>query len=63
MTLTNVNTVNFDRVAETYPGKSMGAAATALKGSMGVQEMVQGELQQMMRELTPHLGQNIDIEA
>jgi hypothetical protein len=63
MTLGNVNTVSFDRLAEAYPTKPMGAAASALKGSLGVQEMVQGELQQMMRELAPHLGQNIDIEA
>ena len=63
MTIGNVDTVSFDRLAEAYPTKPLGAAASALKGSMGVQEMVQGELQQMMQELTPHLGQNIDIEA
>ena len=41
----------------------MGAASSALKGSMEMQEMIQGELAQMMREITPHLGQNIDVEA
>ena len=42
------NTVNFDRLAEAYPTKPLGAAASALKGSPGVQETVQGELQQML---------------
>ena len=60
---TNVNTVSFDKLAETYPTKQMGAGTSALKGSMGTHEMVHNELQQMMREISPHLGQNIDVEA
>lgn len=63
MTIGNMNSVSFDRLAEAYPSKSMGSGMSALKGSLGSYEMVQTELQQMMRELTPHLGQNIDIEA
>jgi hypothetical protein len=65
MTIANINTnnVSFDKLAEAYPTKSMGAGASALKGSMGAHKMVHTELQQMMSELTPHLGQNIDVEA
>jgi hypothetical protein len=65
MTITsmNVNTVSFDKLAEVYPTRQMGTGTSALKGSMGTHEMVQTELQEMMRELTPHLGQNIDVEA
>ena len=63
MTIGNMNNVSFDRLASAYPNQAMGSGMSALKGSLGSYEMVQTELQQMMRELTPHLGQNIDIEA
>lgn len=60
---TNVSNVGFDKLAETYPTKPMGASASALKGSIETQEMIQGELAEMVKEVTPHLGQNIDVEA
>jgi hypothetical protein len=50
----DTNTVGFDKLA---------AAASALKGSIETHEMIQGEIQQMMKELQPHLGQNIDVEV
>jgi hypothetical protein len=59
----NLNTVSFDSLEAAYPTKQMGAAASALKGSLGSHEMVHNELQQMLREITPHLGQNIDVSA
>jgi len=63
MNVGNVSNINFDRLAEAYPNNLMGAGTSALKGSLGAQEMIQSEIQQMMRELTPHLGQNLDIEG
>ena len=59
----SVSNINFNKLSASYPTKPMGAASSALKGSMEMQEMIQGELAQMMREITPHLGQNIDVEA
>jgi len=61
--VTSLNTVGFDKLAETYPTKGMGAASSALKGSLEVQEMVQKDIARMMRDITPHLGQQIDISA
>lgn len=60
---TNISSVGYEKLAGAYPTKPMGAASSALKGSMEMQEMIQGELAQMMRDITPHLGQNIDVEA
>jgi hypothetical protein len=60
---TNISSVGYEKVTGAYPTKSMGAASSALKGSIETQEMIQGELAQMMRDITPHLGQNIDVEA
>ncbi len=55
--------VNFDKLSAAYPSKPSGAGSSALKGSMEVHEMQHRELQDMMKELTPHLGQNVDMEA
>jgi len=55
--------VGFDRLSETYLSSPQGSGSSALKGSLETQEMIQGEIAQMMKEITPHLGQNIDIEA
>lgn len=57
------NNVSFDKLAQAYPAKTAGASASALKGSMSTQKMIHSELQQMMKDLTPHLGQTIDVEA
>ena len=59
----SISNVGFDKLTEAYPTKPMGASASALKGSLETQEMVQGELAEMVKEITPHLGQNIDVEA
>lgn len=61
--VTSLNTVGFDKLAEAYPSKEVGAASSALKGSLEVQEMVQKDIAQMMKDVTPHLGQQIDISA
>lgn len=58
-----MSNIGFDKLAGAYPTKPMGAASSALKGSLETQEMIQGELAQMMKDITPHLGQNIDVEA
>ena len=54
---------NIDKLAAAYPSNPQGASSSALQGSLGAHEMIQGNLQEMMREVTPHLGQNLDIEA
>lgn len=54
---------NIDKLSAAYPSKPMGASSSALKGSLETQEMIQADLAQMMKEITPYLGQNIDIEA
>ncbi|MCP5103621.1 MAG: hypothetical protein GY950_09595 [bacterium] len=59
----SINTVGLDKLAEAYPNKPIGAASSALKGSLETQEMVQGNIAEMMKEISPHLGQNIDVEA
>jgi len=56
-------TPNIDKLASAYSSQSQGAASGALKGSIDSQEMIQGTLAQRRREVTPHLGQNLDIEA
>jgi hypothetical protein len=61
--INNLQSVGFDKLTEAYPSKPGGAGMSALKGSIGMQEMIQGELAEMMKELQPHLGQNIDVEA
>ncbi len=61
--INNMGQVGFDKLASTYPNKPMGASASALKGSMETQEMVQKDISQMMKDVTPHLGHNLDVEA
>ena len=61
--INNAGQVGFDKLSATYPSKPSGASSSALKGSMETQEMVQGRISEMMREVTPHLGQQIDVEA
>jgi len=65
MTITNNNlqSIGFDKLAAAYPTKQMGAASSGLKGALETQEMIQSDIAQMMRDVTPHLGQNIDVEA
>jgi hypothetical protein len=60
---TGANSIGFDKLSEAYPSKPMGAASSALKGSLETQEMVQKDIAQMMKDITPHLGQNIDVQA
>lgn len=54
---------NFDKLSAAYNSKPQGAASSAFKGSLETQEMIQGTISQMMKEVTPHLGQNLDIQA
>lgn len=60
---TSANAVTFDQLSEAYTSKPVSAGMSALKGSMGNHEMVHQDLQEMMKDLTPHLGQNVDVEA
>lgn len=39
------------------------SVSSGLKGALETQEMIQGELAQMMKDVTPHLGQNVDIRG
>ncbi|MCP4214988.1 MAG: putative motility protein [bacterium] len=55
--------VDFDKLTAAYPSKSSTDGTSAAKGAMEVQEMVQEDLSKMMRDVTPHLGQNLDLEA
>ncbi len=59
-TLSSISTANLEKA---YSNAQIGAATSALKGALEVQEVIQMELMQMMKELSPHLGQNIDITA
>ena len=61
--ITNTGQVGFDKLNAAYQSKPVSAGAGALKGSMEVHEMVHQDLSQMMREVQPHLGQNLDVEA
>lgn len=61
--ITNTGQVGFDKLNAAYQSKPAGAASGALKGSMEVHEMVHQDLSKMMREVQPHLGQNLDIEV
>ena len=61
--ISNMTSIGFDKLAEAYPGKQMGAASSALKGSMDVQEMIQKDIAQMMKDVSPHLGQQLDISV
>ncbi len=55
--------VGFDRLAEAYSSKPLGSGTSALKGSLENQEMAQREIAEMMKDVSPHLGRNIDMEA
>jgi hypothetical protein len=57
----NINSVG--KLASAYPTKQMGASASGLKGALETQEMIQQGLSKMMRDVTPHLGQNVDVRA
>lgn len=51
-------------VSQASPGSAAGAAAMkAMKASMEIAKMEQAGLAMMMRQITPHLGQNIDVRA
>lgn len=63
MTVSNLSSVGFDRLAAAYSEKPGTVGTSALKGSIKIQKMIQNNLSEMMRDITPKLGQNIDVEA
>ncbi len=54
------NVIN-NTVSNVSAGINQAAGMSALKASINIEAQTQLELVQMMKELTPHLGQNIDI--
>jgi hypothetical protein len=64
MTIGNINASSLSAVSAAQTSSAPGSVGvSALKGAMNVEAMVQGNLSQMLREATPHLGQNLDIEV
>ncbi len=61
--MNGINSVSFDKLAQAYPSKPTAAGTSALKGAMEMQEIIQNDLTEMMRDITPHLGQNVNMEA
>ena len=61
--INSMGPVGFDKLASTYPSKAAGASSSALKGSLESQEMIQKGISKMMKDVQPHLGQSIDMEA
>lgn len=54
------NVIN-NTVSNISAGINQTAGMSALKASINIEAQTQMELVQMMKELTPYLGQNIDI--
>jgi hypothetical protein len=63
MTVGNLNSIGFDQLNAAYGSSQVSTGASALKGAMNTQKMIQNSLSQMLREVTPHLGQHINVEA
>ncbi len=63
MIISNATSIGFDKLAAAYTSKPGTVGTSALKGSMNVQKMIQNNLSKMMADVTPKLGQNIDMEA
>ncbi len=62
MMITNASSVGFDKLSAAY-ASNPSTGTSALKGALNTQILQQAELSEMMREATPHLGQNVDMEA
>jgi hypothetical protein len=63
-TITSLNSnMNTAVLSSAYPTAQVGAAVTGLKGALETQQMIQANLAAMMQDITPHLGQNIDVMA
>ncbi|MCP5048666.1 MAG: putative motility protein [bacterium] len=62
MMINNLSTVGFDTLSAAYPTQA-GSGTSALKGANETHEMVHTNLSQMMKDVNPNLGQNIDIEV
>ncbi len=59
----NLNTTALEKSSFAYPTAQVGAGISGLKGALETQEMIQANLAEMMRDITPYLGQNIDVMA
>ena len=62
MNIGSINTVGFDKLSAAYQSNKA-TGGSALKGAMNIQKMLANDLSAMMRDATPHLGQNVDTEA
>jgi len=63
MTVGSLSSVGFDKLSAAYSSGQTSSGTSALKGAMNTQKIVQGKLSEMLRDVTPHIGQNIDTEA
>lgn len=63
MTVGNINSIGFDQLNAAYGSSEVASGTSALKGAMNTQKMIQASLSEMLREVTPHLGQHVNVEA